>query len=500
MERYNDDILQHLKWLQNEAPNITELMKKKAEWRNTYHDEFWRSWESDVFNILKAKQFGLSLWCIILGVSSSLFNFNPATQRWAFGNNRENFIYDGQYHSPALPVDKQSKGGNFGNADTSLTNLDDIRTLLQFRYATLVSNGRIQYMNYMMNMILNRGNPWNIENKEYAYAIDNTSVAVPLNAKVWINNWQGLRQIPTGPDSARHSFLLQSQDLSLPSLVKVGATVEADKITAPDGTKTADFLVADTSTGRHNITLTTSGTYPTDQKYVTFSVFLKADGYRNVGITINHTQSGQPDEMMSYNTYDAATRRIGGGGQVKADVYPNAWSRIIITVPLLTGKTGSKILISLIDDSHEQSFKGDGKSGVYVWGYMLEATSDQTLDYVPVTDAASSDIPANNVTSAGVISFGRVPVAGMKIFWSGEWGIGSYAKPVFVGDGNGTLNAFQIEKPMNDGAVVTKANYIEFRIGKNTKLSDALILLMNERENGLIFQNACVDYLVVKES
>lgn len=500
MKRYNDNILQHLKWMQNKAPNITALMEKKARWREVYNDEFWASWEADVFNIKTAKQFGLALWGIILGVSFDLFNFNPATQHWAFGKNRQNFVYDGQYHNPALPANKQSKGGNFGNADISLTNLDDIRTLLRFRYATLVSNGRIQYMNYMMNMILNDGKPWDIANKKYAYAIDNTSVPVPLAADVWIHNWQGLRKIPTGSSSGRHSYILQSEDLSLSSLVKVGTTVKADEITAPDGKKTADFLVSDTTTGHHDITLVTSGTYPTDQKYVTFSVFLKADGYRNIGITISHTQSGQPDELMSFNTYDAASRTIGGGGQVSSDVYPNAWSRVVITVPLLAGKTGSKIKISLIDDDANISFKGDGKSGAYIWGYMMEATSDQTLDYVPITDAASADIGPNNVTSAGVISFGRVPTADMKIYWSGAWGIGSYAAPVFVDNGDGTKNAFQITRPLNDGAAVTKVNYIEFRIGKNVNLSDALILLMNERENGLIFQNACVEYKVVKES
>ena len=500
MERYNDSVLQHLKWLQNEAPDITALMEKKALWKKTYHDQFWVNWEADVFSILTAKQFGLALWCIILGVSSDLFNFNPATQRWAFGNKRQNFVYDDQYHTPSLPANKQSKGGNFGNADTSLTNLDDIRTLLRFRYATLVSNGRIQYMNYMMNMILNGGRPWNVSNKEYAYAIDNTSIPVDLSAKIYIKNWQGMREIKTGVDSARKSYLLHSEDLSDASFIKFGATVYSDKITAPDGNKTADMLVSGTTTGEHNVLLTTSGTYPATQKYVTFSIFMKPDGYRNAGITISHTEANQPDEVMSYNTYDSATRTIGGGGQTKVDVYANGWSRLMITVPLLSGKTGSKIKINILDDQNTISFKGDGKGGVYLWGWMLEATADQTLDYVPVTDAASATIPANNVTSAGVVSFGRIPTADMKIYWSGSWGIGSYASPVLVGNGDGTNSAFQIAKPMNDGAAITKANYIEFRIGKNVNLSDALILLMNERENGLIFQNACVEYKVVKEN
>lgn len=500
MERYNDNILQHLKWLQNEAPNITAILEAKAEWRNTYHDAFWESWEKDVFDIKTAKQFGLALWCIILGVSSNLFNFNPATQRWAFGKNRENFVYDGQYHSPALPAAKQSKGGNFGNDSTSLTNLDDIRTLLRFRYATLVSNGRIQYMNYMMNLILNDGKPWNVANKEYAYAIDKTSIPSELSAKIYIKNWQGMREIPTGASSARQSFLLNSEDLSDSAWVKVNSSVTKDAITAPDGKKTADFLVCGTANGEHSITLETVGNYPSGQRYVTFSMFAKADGYKKFGITISHTESGKPDEQVTYNTYDASTRRIGGGGESKAEVYANGWSRIVITVPLLSGKTGSKVKINILDDQGSLSFKGDGKGGVYPWGWMLEATSDQNLDYVQVTDSASAVIGANTITSSGVLSFGKVPTSDMEIYWSGSWGIGSYYSPFLISKGDGTKNAFQIAKPMNDGSAITKSNYIEFRIGKNVNISDALIILMNERENGLIFQNACVEYKVVKEN
>lgn len=500
MERYNDNILQHLKWMQNEAPNITGILEKKAAWRKTYHDDFWASWETDVFDIKTAKQFGLALWCIILGVSSDLFNFNPATQRWAFGKSRENFIYDSKYHSTDLPAAKQSKGGNFGNDSASLTNLDDIRTLLRFRYATLISNGRIQYMNYMMNLILNDGKPWDVANKKYAYAIDSTSIPTELSAKIYIKDWQGMREIKTGSDSARKSYLLNSEDLSNSSWLKFNASVTNDAITAPDGEKTADFLVTDTSEGEHGIIFPTSGTYPSSEKYVTFSIFAKADGYRKIGITISHTEANKPDEQISYNTYDSSSRRIGGGGESKAEIYANGWSRLIITVPLLPGKTGSKIKINVLDNQGSPSFKGDGLGGVYLWGWMLEATSDQSLDYVPVTNSASATIGQNTVTSAGVLSFGRTPNSNMEIYWSGSWGIGSYYSPFLISKGDGTKNSFQILKPLNDGAAVTKNNYIEFRVGKNTPLSDALILLMNERENGLIFQNACVEYKVVKEN
>lgn len=499
MERYNDNILQHLKWQQNEAPYITGILTKKAAWRENFHDDFWTRWAADIYDINTAKQFGLALWCIILGVSSDLFDFNPATQRWAFGQKRQNFVYNSKYGS-SLPANKQSPGGNFGNSDTSLTNLDDIRTLLKFRYATLVSNGRVEYMNKMMNIILNDGAPWNVFNKEYAYAIDKTSIPVDLDAKVWIENWQGIRQIATGASSARKTYLFNSEDLFSYKQTLVHASVFGDSAYAPDGNLTADKLVADTALDKHKITLVTNDAYPAAAKYMTFSVFLRAGGYENLSINIEHSKANAANQQMTRNTYNIPTRTVGGGGQVKTAIFSNGWSRLTITVPIISGYTNSEITLTLMDNVQSETFAGDGDKGAFIWGYMVEANADQNADYVATTNAASSVIGANNVTSAGVVSFGRIPPKGTKILWSGSWGIGSYAKPVLIDTGDGAKNSFQITKPMNDGAAITKDNYIEFRIGKNVNLSDALILLMNARENGLMFQNAGVAYQVIKET
>lgn len=500
MERYNADVRQHLKWLQNEAPYITSLTNKKALWIDKYHEEFWAEWYANVYNINTANQFGLSLWCIILGVSSDLFNFNPATQRWAFGANRENFVYDDKYHSPALPAAKQSKGGNFGNDETALTNLDDIRTLLKFRYATLVSNGRIQYMNMMMNWILNKGELWDVANKKYAYAIDSTSKGSPIAAKVYINDWQGLREIPTGPSSARQLYLINSEVLSSPQSTLSEATVASDSSRAPDGQVDADSLVPTTANAEHSVTLTTAIAYPSDQRYMTYSVFMKANGYSKASITITNTQSGQPDEQVTYNTIDLQSRTVGGGGTTRAIYYSGGWIRVFITFPVISGQTASKIKINILDDNGKPVFAGNTKDGLLIWGWLQEAGQENYKDYASCTTVASATIPAQVITSAGVLSFGRVPLAGMKIYWSGTWGIGGYPSPMLFATADGVLNAFQIPKPLNDGQLITAANYIEFRIGKNVPISQTLIDLMNERSNGLIFQNACVTYKVIKES
>lgn len=259
MEKYNASVLQHLKWEQNKAPNLTSLVEKKAEWLSEYNEGFWVDWYTNVFNIDTANSFGLSLWCIILGVSSDLFDFTPATQRWAFGRLRENFIYDPNYHTNnPLPANKQSKGGNFGSEGDSLSNLDDVRTLLKFRYATLVSSGRIAYMNRMMNMILNKGKPWDVANHEYAYAIDSTSKGVPLNATIWISDWQGMRSIPTGAASSRREYIIGNTDLNGAQFVRSEVTVLPRTITAPDGISDANIIAPTTVDGIHTFEIDTS--------------------------------------------------------------------------------------------------------------------------------------------------------------------------------------------------------------------------------------------------
>ncbi|HID8310974.1 TPA: DUF2612 domain-containing protein, partial [Pseudomonas aeruginosa] len=63
---YNSDIQQALKWLQNQAPGITGLVQRKAQWYDRFSRQFWVNWERDVFNLKTANPFGLMVWCIIL--------------------------------------------------------------------------------------------------------------------------------------------------------------------------------------------------------------------------------------------------------------------------------------------------------------------------------------------------------------------------------------------------------------------------------------------------
>ncbi len=179
MDAYNGDILRCLKWLQNNAPNIESLITQKGAWYDRYHDQFWENWQKNVFDLRTVNSFGIMVWCVILGVPSSLFGLYPdEATSWAYGPVRQNFIHD-----PADPPisDPNLVGGNFfGGGSTTILNLQEARWMLRLRYAALVSNGRISFINHMLRWIFNDDEPWDFAGKKYFYVTDSTAPAQVL--------------------------------------------------------------------------------------------------------------------------------------------------------------------------------------------------------------------------------------------------------------------------------------------------------------------------------
>ncbi|AWN08531.1 hypothetical protein HOV04_gp29 [Xanthomonas phage XcP1] len=172
LTKYNTDIRQSIKWQQNKAPNIQSIINQKYNWYSQFNEMFWKNWQRDVFTLKTASPFGLLVWCIILGVPSQLFGLYGNTASWAFGPNRQNFKYSG---SLPAPPGANLVGGNFaGGGDTTILSIREARLALLLRYAALVSNGRISYVNRMLNWIFNDGNEWDIESGRYFYVADST--------------------------------------------------------------------------------------------------------------------------------------------------------------------------------------------------------------------------------------------------------------------------------------------------------------------------------------
>ncbi len=175
MTPFNGDMTQALKWMQNNAPNIQSLISQKAAWYSRFNDTFWGDWETNVFDLRTANNFGLMVWCIILGVPSQLFGLYPAGNAWAYGSERQNFVWNPTF-SPSLP-DPNTEGGNFyGGGNTTVIDIADVRYALQLRYVSLLSNGSVKWINQMLAFIFNDGEPWDTAAGEYFYLADSTIV------------------------------------------------------------------------------------------------------------------------------------------------------------------------------------------------------------------------------------------------------------------------------------------------------------------------------------
>jgi hypothetical protein len=65
---YSVNLLQSILWQYDEATNLIGLINKKNSWYNVNQTQFWENWYNNVFNLLTANSFGLSVWSIILNL------------------------------------------------------------------------------------------------------------------------------------------------------------------------------------------------------------------------------------------------------------------------------------------------------------------------------------------------------------------------------------------------------------------------------------------------
>lgn len=128
------DLLKVVPWQYDQAPNLITLLNKKSEWYKTNHQEFWESWERDVFNLYTANDFGLNVWSIILDLPLYTNDDASPTDYPAFGFNDFGLNFD---------------NGNFATSSDVFKNLtiEQKRTLLLLRWRNITSDGTMSEIN-----------------------------------------------------------------------------------------------------------------------------------------------------------------------------------------------------------------------------------------------------------------------------------------------------------------------------------------------------------------
>jgi hypothetical protein len=146
---YSVNLLQAILWQYDEATNLLSLINQKQVWYNKYQTQFWTDWYTNVFNLLTANQFGLSLWSYILNVPLFLDNVQDDPDKPVFGfNNNDSF--------PTLENTYLNfNNGNFSTKGQTISlTIEEQRFILRLRYFQLSNNGTTININVFLKYLL----------------------------------------------------------------------------------------------------------------------------------------------------------------------------------------------------------------------------------------------------------------------------------------------------------------------------------------------------------
>lgn len=167
------------------------------------------------------------------------------------------------------------------------------------------------------------------------------------------------------------NLFLYPQAFDNASWVKQQATVTADAAIAPDGTLTADKLIATAATNVHQIYQTVS--VVAGEKYV-LSVCAQAAELSAIELQINGGTGGfgTPQPNARFNLATGTTAGVVKGSASIEDLGAG-WRRCKFAVDAATATGTAAALIQLYNGG--ESFLGDGTSGLYLWGAQWERGS-----------------------------------------------------------------------------------------------------------------------------
>lgn len=156
------------------------------------------------------------------------------------------------------------------------------------------------------------------------------------------------------------------------------ASWRVNDVIAPDGTQTADVLVASTDTNVFH----RAYVYKTLSSTNTISIFAKAQGYNFIRMGQWNPTSGLVDWVGDFDLVNGTSSGTGTYvDDTSIEDVGNGWFRCSVWG---TYNSGSGIVINLCNTNGGTYFTGDGFSGVALWGLQYEV-GDYPTSYIPTS-------------------------------------------------------------------------------------------------------------------
>ena len=192
--------------------------------------------------------------------------------------------------------------------------------------------------------------------------------------------------------SMSENLLTYSEQFNDASWAKNNYNVTANATTAPDGTLTADKLIAINASTFHDLFKSpglSSNTY-------TLSIFAKAAEQSFIQLRID---DGVLTRVAMFNLSTGSVSSSSNVTSPTITSYSNGWYRCSITVTTNI----INVVFNGFPTSSNATYSGDGVSGVFIWGAQFERGT--LTDYTPTTTTAISRVlPATtntNITGLG---------------------------------------------------------------------------------------------------
>jgi hypothetical protein len=235
--------------------------------------------------------------------------------------------------------------------------------------------------------------------------------------KTRINESQQIETVATGVPSIDYtgggcpSLLLEpqstnlvtySEDFSNAFWSKQSATVATSTIVSPDGLQGSYKLIPDNGTGGNR---SIANSYTSLTGLHTHTCFAKKGEYDYLMLrTRNSPSAGVMFDLANGTLSVNLTSAVYVSSKIEN--YGNGWYRCSITLDPSQADTVGQLFISLsvgITGSEDNSFDGNGTSGVYIWGSQFENLSYPT-SYIPTSGATVTRI-ADSASKTGLSSY-----------------------------------------------------------------------------------------------